>query len=59
MVAELEEAVEIARQHLATDLELPPPEILTSTLGNEVISLGAIAAAREDARRNFPVLFLD
>jgi predicted NBD/HSP70 family sugar kinase len=50
MAAALEEVIEIARSHLTTELELPPPTIVASTLGGGVVSLGAVAAARKAAK---------
>lgn len=46
----IDELIEIARRRLAEDVELPPPDIVASTLGSDVVSLGAVAAAREAAR---------
>ncbi|MFT3888250.1 MAG: ROK family protein [Arachnia sp.] len=42
--------IEIAQQHVAEDAELPPPEVVASQLGGDVVSLGAVSAAREAAR---------
>lgn len=39
-----------AREVLPTQLHLPAPEILASTLGAEVVSIGAVATARMAAR---------
>lgn len=50
MAAALGEVIEIARSHLITELELPPPAIVASAFGGDVVSLGAVSAAREAAR---------
>ena len=42
--------IEAARAALPTELDLPAPEIVASTLGADVVSIGAVSAAREDAR---------
>ncbi|MCI1018322.1 ROK family protein [Microbacterium sp. C5A9] len=39
-----------AREVLPTELHLPAPEILASTLGAEVVSIGAVTTARRAAR---------
>lgn len=50
MAAALEEVIAIACSHLASELELPPPAIVASAFGGDVVSLGALSAAREAAR---------
>ena len=47
----LGEVIEIAVAHMAGELELPPPGIVASGLGGDVVSLGALSAARESARQ--------
>lgn len=42
----LGEVIEVASLHIADEVELPPPEIVASTLGSDVVSLGAASAAR-------------
>lgn len=42
--------VTAAREVLPTELHLPAPEILASTLGAEVVSIGAVTTARRAAR---------
>jgi hypothetical protein len=39
-----------AREVVPAELHLPAPEILASTLGAEVVSIGAVATARRAAR---------
>lgn len=51
------EILQAARAHVAADLELPPPEIVASRLGGDVVSIGAVAAARESARDTVLALF--
>ena len=46
----LGEVVEIAQRHVRAEAELPAPEIVASHLGGDVVSLGAVSAAREEAR---------
>ena len=46
----LGEVIAIARAEVRRSAELPPPEIVTSRLGGDVVSLGAVLAARERAR---------
>lgn len=50
MAGELGPVIEIAQRHLAKETELPPPGIVASGLGGEVVSLGAVAAARDAAQ---------
>ena len=42
--------VAAARRSLPTDLDLPAPDLVASTLGGEVVVTGAIAAAAASAR---------
>ena len=44
------EVVAAARRSLPTDLDLPAPELVASTLGGEVVVTGAVAAAVASAR---------
>ncbi|MDP3950116.1 ROK family protein [Microbacterium sp.] len=46
----IEPVLTAARRILPDELHLPAPEILASTLGAEVVSVGAIATARRAAR---------
>ncbi|MBK7822267.1 MAG: ROK family protein [Tessaracoccus sp.] len=45
----LGEVIEIAQRHVDRESELPPPEMVASQLGGDVVSLGAVSAAREAA----------
>ncbi|MFT3968791.1 MAG: ROK family protein [Micropruina sp.] len=49
MAGALGDVLEIARTHLVADSELPPPEIVSSQFGGDIVSLGAVSAAREAA----------
>ena len=49
MAGALGEVLELARSNLATDSELPPPQIVASQFGGDIVSLGAVSAAREAA----------
>lgn len=46
----VEEMLTIARRLLPAELDLPAPEIVASSLGADVVSIGAVAAALESAR---------
>ncbi|MEW1834916.1 ROK family protein [Microbacterium sp. NPDC079995] len=46
----VDEVVAAARRSLPTDLDLPAPELVASTLGGEVVVIGAVAAAVASAR---------
>lgn len=46
----VEPVLAAAREVLPTQLHLPAPEILASTLGAEVVTIGAVATARRAAR---------
>lgn len=46
----LGEVIELAAAHVAEEAEFPPPVIVASRLGGEVVALGAVSAAREAAR---------
>lgn len=48
--AAFEEVIRMARRHADAELELPPPQIVASELGGDVVCLGALSAAREAAR---------
>ncbi|MFJ4045983.1 ROK family protein [Microbacterium sp. NPDC089987] len=53
----IEPVLAAARTVLPTQLHLPAPELLASSLGAEVVSLGAVATARRAAReRAVPLL---
>ncbi|MHA6525750.1 ROK family protein [Tessaracoccus sp. G1721] len=45
----LGEVIELAAAHVADEVEIPPPVILASRLGGDVVALGAVSAAREAA----------
>ncbi|MGB3256404.1 MAG: hypothetical protein WBA72_00295 [Ornithinimicrobium sp.] len=46
----IEEVLEVARRAVPAELDLPAPELVASTLGADVVSVGAVAAALEAAR---------
>lgn len=46
----IEKVLEVARGRLQSELDLPAPDLVTSSLGANVVSLGAVAAALEAAR---------
>lgn len=46
----LGDVIEIARRQVRSESELPPPEIVASRFGGDVVSLGAVSAAREAAQ---------
>lgn len=48
----IEPVLAAARRILPEELHLPAPEILASTLGAEVVSVGAVATARRAAREH-------
>lgn len=50
MAEALDEVVEIAQRHLDEREGLPAPRIVASTLGGDVVSRGALTAARQAAR---------
>lgn len=50
VAAGVEDVVAAARAALPTDLDLPAPELVVSTLGADVVVIGAIAAAGAVAR---------
>ncbi|MFS0894600.1 ROK family protein [Microbacterium sp. 179-I 3D3 NHS] len=53
----IEPVLAAARRMLPAELHLPAPELLASTLGAEVVSVGAVATARKAAReRAVPLL---
>lgn len=47
----LEPVLRLVRETLAVDSELPAPRLMASELGDEVVCLGAVTAARLEARR--------
>lgn len=56
----IEPVLAAARRVLPGELHLPAPELLASTLGAEVVSVGAVATARRAAReRAVPLLAQD
>lgn len=59
MAGALGDAIEIARDHVRAESELPPPAILASQFGADVVSLGAVSAAREAARAIALTLFTE
>ena len=57
MAESIEPVLTAARAVLPSQLHLPAPELLASSLGAEVVSIGAIATARRAARaRSVPLL---
>lgn len=46
----LGEVIDLAAVRMADELEMPPPAILASSFGGDVVALGAVSAAREAAR---------
>lgn len=46
----IEDVLEVARHMLQGELDLPAPDLVASSLGANVVSVGAVAAAREAAR---------
>jgi predicted NBD/HSP70 family sugar kinase len=54
MAAALGDVIEIARSNVATQLELPPPAIVASAFGGDVVSLGAISGDRPPAAHGAP-----
>jgi predicted NBD/HSP70 family sugar kinase len=46
----VEELLTVARRLLPAELDLPAPELVASSLGADVVSIGAVAAALESAR---------
>jgi len=46
----VEELLTVARRLLPAELDLPAPELVASSLGADVVSIGAVAAALETAR---------
>ena len=50
MAGSLAPIIELAQRRVDKDVELPPPAIVASGLGGDVVALGAVAAAREEAR---------
>lgn len=49
-VPALDRVIDAATGRLSDELVLPPPRIVASELGGDVVGLGAVAAAREAAR---------
>lgn len=52
IAAGIEPALHIARRILPDEVDLPAPELVASSLGADVVSVGAVAAALEAARDN-------
>ena len=50
LAAGVEELLKVARRLLPSELDLPAPELVASSLGADVVSIGAVAAALESAR---------
>lgn len=50
MAGALADVIEIAKGHVQAESELPPPKIVASKFGGDIVSLGAVSAAREAAR---------
>jgi predicted NBD/HSP70 family sugar kinase len=50
LAAGVEELLVVARRLLPDELDLPAPELVASSLGADVVSTGAVAAALESAR---------
>ncbi len=50
MSGALGDVIEIARGHVRAESELPPPLIAASQFGADIVSLGAVSAAREAAQ---------
>ena len=50
LAAGVEELLTVARRLLPAELDLPAPELVASSLGADVVSIGAVAAALESAR---------
>ena len=50
LAAGVEELLVVARRLLPDELDLPAPELVASSLGADVVSIGAVAAALECAR---------
>lgn len=59
MAGALAEVIEIAQERIVGYAELPAPGIVASTLGGDVVSLGAVSAAREAAREIVLPLFAE
>ncbi|MFT4295917.1 MAG: ROK family protein [Micropruina sp.] len=57
MAGALADVIEIARGHVRAESELPPPEIVASQFGGDIVSLGAVSAAREAAQAIALTLF--
>ena len=50
LAAGVDELLTVARRLLPAELDLPAPELVASSLGADVVSIGAVAAALESAR---------
>lgn len=46
----IEDALDVARRLLPDEADVPPPDLVASGLGADVVSIGAVAAALETAR---------
>ena len=57
MAGALGDVIEIARGHVEAESELPAPNIIASQFGGDIVSLGAVSAAREAARAVALTLF--
>ncbi len=50
MAGSLSQILTIARQYVVREAQMPPPEIVASSLGGDVVSLGGVSTARDAAR---------
>ncbi|MFT4297357.1 MAG: ROK family protein [Micropruina sp.] len=50
MATALPDVIDIARRHLDAESGLPAPTVAASRLGSDIVSLGAVSAAREAAK---------
>lgn len=50
MSGSLDEILAIARQYVTQEAHMPPPRIVASSMGGDVVSLGGVSTAREAAR---------
>lgn len=57
MAGALADVIQLAQGHLQAESELPPPTIVASQFGGDIVSLGAVSAAREAARSIALALF--
>lgn len=50
MAGALGDVLNLARDYVVRDAQMPPPEIVASGFGGDVVALGGVSAAREAAR---------